>query len=399
MVNFRYCCIMLIRSKANSELAKKLSSNPAVALLGPRQVGKTTLAKEFIANQDAIYLDLESPEDTARMADAEAYFRSNNQKLIVIDEVQRMPELFPILRSVIDRDRRNRRFLLLGSASPKLLARSSETLAGRISFLELYPFHITEISPLDDFNKLWLRGGFPSFYLSQTNEESFEKRLDFLTTYIERELPLLGLNMPVRIVRNAIQMLTQLNGNIFNISSLSKSLAIDQRKTKELLDYLENSFLIRSIQPFFLNISKRLVKSPKLFFRDTGLMHAAAGIENKHELDGYLYRGASFEAFVIQQIIAAIKPTITPYFYRTHDGTELDLLLVKGNLPLLGIEIKTNNAPKIMRGTSIASSDLGNIPILIITPSLNEPYPRTNNQMIIGMQDLIDYLARYGLIS
>lgn len=390
---------MLIRSKANSELAKKLSSNPAVALLGPRQVGKTTLAKEFIANQDAIYLDLESPEDTARMADAEAYFRSNNQKLIVIDEVQRMPELFPILRSVIDRDRRNRRFLLLGSASPKLLARSSETLAGRISFLELYPFHITEISPLDDFNKLWLRGGFPSFYLSQTNEESFEKRLDFLTTYIERELPLLGLNMPVRIVRNAIQMLTQLNGNIFNISSLSKSLAIDQRKTKELLDYLENSFLIRSIQPFFLNISKRLVKSPKLFFRDTGLMHAAAGIENKHELDGYLYRGASFEAFVIQQIIAAIKPTITPYFYRTHDGTELDLLLVKGNLPLLGIEIKTNNAPKIMRGTSIASSDLGNIPILIITPSLNEPYPRTNNQMIIGMQDLIDYLARYGLIS
>lgn len=389
---------MLLRAKANSELSKKLTSNPAVAILGPRQVGKTTLAKEFMANKEAIYLDLESPEDAARLIDAESYFRTHQQKLIVIDEVQRMPELFPILRSVIDRDRRNGKFLLLGSASPQLLARSSETLAGRVSFLELHPFHLTEISKLDSFAKLWLRGGFPSFYLSDTNEESFEKRIDFLSTYIERELPLLGLNLPIRIVRNAIQMLTQLNGNLLNIASLSKSLTIDQRKTKELLDYLENAFLIRSLQPYFLNISKRMVKSPKLFFRDTGLLHVAAGVENTDELDGYLHRGASFEAFIIQQIVAVLKPSITPYFYRTHDGTELDFLLVKGNIPILGIEIKTNNAPKITRGTTIASVDLGNIPILIITPSVSEPYQRGENQTIIGLQDLMEYLARYGLV-
>lgn len=389
---------MLIREKANFELNKKLNSNPAVAILGPRQVGKTTLAKEFMANKDAIYLDLESPEDAARLADSELYFRTHQEKLIVIDEVQRMPELFPVLRSVIDRERRNGKFLLLGSASPQLLSRSSETLAGRISFLELHPFHISEISTLDSFSKLWLRGGFPSFYLSETSEDSFEKRMDFLSTYIERELPLLGLNLPTRIVRNAIQMLTQLNGNLLNISSLSKSLTIDQRKTKELLDYLENAFLVRSLQPFFLNISKRMVKSPKLFFRDTGLLHATAGVESPGELDGYLYRGASFEAFVIQQIIAVIKPSITPYFYRTHDGTELDLLLVKGNSPIIGIEIKTSNAPKITRGTTIASQDLGDIPILIVTPSVNEPYQRADKQTIIGLQDLIEYLAKHDLI-
>lgn len=389
---------MLIRAKANFELNKKLSTNPVVAILGPRQVGKTTLAKEFMVNQGAIYLDLESPEDAARLLDSESYFRTHQQKLIVIDEVQRMPELFPILRSVIDRDRRNGRFLLLGSASPKLLARSSETLAGRISFLELHPFHLSEIPPLDSFTKLWLRGGFPAFYLCKNNEESYEKRTDFLSTYVERELPLLGLNLPIRIVRNAIQMLTQLNGNLVNIASLSKSLTIDQRKTKELLDYLENAFLIRSIQPYFLNISKRMVKSPKLFFRDTGLLHVAAGVENTDELDGYLYRGASFEAFVIQQIIAVIKQSISPFFYRTHDGTELDLLLVKGNSPLLGIEIKTNNAPKITRGTSIASTDLGNIPVLIITPSVSEPYIRNENQTIIGLQDMMEYLAKFDLV-
>lgn len=388
---------MLLRRKASQILEKKLSENPAVAILGPRQVGKTTLAKEFMTNKEAVYLDLELPSDLARLADAESFLIARKDKLIVIDEVQRMPELFPVLRSIIDSDRKNGKFLLLGSASPNLLARSSETLAGRISFLELHPLHLTETHDLDSYRKLWLRGGFPAFYLANNDEQSLERRMDFLSTYVERELPLLGLDLAPRIVRNAIQMLTQLNGNLLNVSTLSKSLGLDQRKVKEMLDYFENAFLTRSLQPFFINISKRLVKSPKVFFRDTGILHAAAGVETSEELDGFLQRGASFEAFIIQQIIGVLKPTITPYFYRTHDGTELDLVLVKGTKPVLGIEIKTSNAPKITRGTTIASEDLGGIPVLIVTPSVETPYPRGMNQSVIGLHDLVESLEKHGV--
>jgi uncharacterized protein len=390
---------MLIRRKASVILDKKLSTNPAVAILGPRQVGKTTLAKSFMENRDAVYLDLESPSDRVRLDDAEAYLLSQQNRLVVIDEVQRMPELFPILRSVIDKNRTNGRFLILGSASPKLLANSSETLAGRIAFLELHPFHLTEIDSLDYYERLWLRGGFPSFYLAENETDSFEKRIAFLATYIERELPLLGLQIPIRTVRNAVQMLIQLNGNLLNVSELSKSLGIDQRKVKELLDYLENGYLTRSLQPYFLNINKRLVKSPKIFFRDTGLLHAAAGVETLSELDGFLHRGGSFEAFVIQQIIAILKPSITPYFYRTHDGTELDMVLVKGSSPVLGIEIKTSNAPKITRGTTISSDDLGGIPILVVTPSVGEPYIKSDKITVIGLRDMEEYLKGHNVLD
>jgi uncharacterized protein len=390
---------MLIRRKASVILDKKLSTNPAVAILGPRQVGKTTLAKSFMENRDAVYLDLESPSDRVRLDDAEAYLLSQQNRLVVIDEVQRMPELFPILRSVIDKNRTNGRFLILGSASPKLLANSSETLAGRIAFLELHPFHLTEIDSLDYYERLWLRGGFPSFYLAENETDSFEKRIAFLATYIERELPLLGLQIPIRTVRNAVQMLIQLNGNLLNVSELSKSLGIDQRKVKELLDYLENGYLTRSLQPYFLNINKRLVKSPKIYFRDTGLLHAAAGVETLSELDGFLHRGGSFEAFVIQQIIAILKPSITPYFYRTHDGTELDMVLVKGSSPVLGIEIKTSNAPKITRGTTISSDDLGGIPILVVTPSVGEPYLKSDKITVIGLRDMEEYLKGHNVLD
>lgn len=216
-----------------------------------------------------------------------------------------------------------------------------------------------------------------------------------MTSYIERDLPLLGLSLSPRTLRSAVLMLVQLNGNLLNISELGKSLGLDQRKVRELLDYLENAFLIRLIQPYFLNISKRLVKSPKIFFKDTGLMHAAAGVETTHDLYGFLHRGSSFEAFVIQQVISSLQPSVSPYFYRTHDGTELDLVLVKGNTPVLGIEIKTSNAPKITKGTALAAADLGNIPVLIITPSVQEPFFRAENQKIIGLQDIFSELAFY----
>lgn len=386
---------MIQRVQALKIAERKLKSNPALGILGPRQIGKTTLARAIMEGREAVYLDLESPSDVIRLTDAENFLLSQSEKLIVIDEVQRMPELFPILRSVIDRNRKNGKFILLGSASPHLLARSSETLAGRISFLELQPFNLMEVPVHDISTKLWLRGGFPGFYLNGTDEESFENRLDFMTSYIERDLPLLGLSLSPRTLRSAVLMLVQLNGNLLNISELGKSLGLDQRKVRELLDYLENAFLIRLIQPYFLNISKRLVKSPKIFFKDTGLMHAAAGVETTHDLYGFLHRGSSFEAFVIQQVISSLQPSVSPYFYRTHDGTELDLVLVKGNTPVLGIEIKTSNAPKITKGTALAAADLGNIPVLIITPSVQEPFFRAENQKIIGLQDIFSELAFY----
>ncbi len=386
---------MLRRKHALETLEKKLRSNPAVGIIGPRQIGKTTLAKAAIEGKKAVYLDLESPSDVVRLSDPENYLLSQQDKIIVIDEIQRMPELFPVLRSVIDRNRRSGRFILLGSASPHLLARSSETLAGRISFMELQPLHLTEVPVHDAYTILWLRGGFPHFYLNESDEESLENRLDFIASYIERDLPLLGLSLPPRIVRNAVQMLVQLNGNLVNVSELGKSLGIDQRKVRELLDYLENAFLIRVMEPYFLNISKRLVKSPKVYFKDTGIMHAAAGIETLHELDGFLYRGASFEAFVIQQVVSRLKTSVSSFFYRTHDGTELDLVLVKGNTPVLGLEIKTSNAPKITKGTTIAAADLGNIPVLIVTPSVQDPFFRSENQKVLGLHDLWDELRRY----
>ena len=388
---------MLNRKHAVATLEKKLRNNPAVGIVGPRQIGKTTLAKALMQDKNAVYLDLESPSDVVRLSDPENYLLSQEGKLLVIDEIQRMPELFPVLRSVIDRNRQNGKFILLGSASPHLLAKSSETLAGRISFMELQPLNLNEVPVYDTYTKLWLRGGFPQFYLNESDEESLESRLDFIASYIERDLPLLGLNLPPRTIRNAIQMLVQLNGNLLNISELGKSLGLDQRKVRELLDYLENAFLIRLIQPFFLNISKRLIKTPKIYFKDTGILHATAGVETLHELDGFLFRGASFEAFVIQQVVFWLKTSISCFFYRTHDGTELDLVLVKGNTPIVGLEIKTSNAPKITKGTTIAAADLGNIPVIIVTPSVQEPFFRAENQKVLGLHDLLEELEKYNL--
>lgn len=390
----------MLQRKGVIEMAKrKLRGSPVLCILGPRQIGKTTLAKALIENQEALYLDLESPADMVRLSDPESFLLSQSNKLVVIDEVQRMPELFPILRSVIDRNRENGKFILLGSASPHLLAKSSETLAGRVSFMELQPLNLTEVPIHDTYSKLWLRGGFPHFYLNESDEESFENRVDFLASYIERDLPLLGLQISPRILRNALLMLVQLNGNLLNISDLGKSLGLDQRKVREMLDYLENAFLIRLLPPYFLNISKRLVKSPKVFFKDTGLLHASASVESLINLDGFLHRGASFEAFVIQQVISVLKTTVSTYFYRTHDGTELDLVLVKGSTPVLGLEIKTSNAPKITKGTTIAAADLGNIPVLIVTPSVQDPYFRSPNQKVLGLHDLFEELRAYALIE
>jgi len=391
---------MNIERQIIQQIIWRLNSIPAIALLGSRQVGKTTVAKQIQSSidQECIYLDLESFEDVNKLNMPESYLNERADKLIIIDEVQRMPELFPLLRSIIDKNRRNGRFILLGSASPELLTKSSESLAGRISYFELNPFAYAEVSSHCSFQKLWLRGGYPEMLLATDDNVSYQNRIDFIQTYLERELPLLGLMVSPVLLRNLLQMISHMHGNILNYSDLSRSLGVDIHSIKRYLDYFEHSYLIRRLQPYYLNVSKRLVKSPKIYFRDAGLFHAITGIKNMEDLEGYYQKGNSWEGFVIQQIIAQLKPDVTPYFYKTQDGSELDLVLVKGNRPALGIEIKYSNAPSLTKGNTISSQDLGNIPILIITPSVNEDYQLGESKTVTSFANSFVHLKRLEFI-
>jgi hypothetical protein len=391
---------MELPRKISSSLVRYLANFPCVALIGPRQVGKTTAAKMLQPqlDQETIYLDLESDEDLQKLTHAEQYFNERQDKLIIIDEIQRNPQLFPLLRSVIDRKRTNGRFIILGSASPELMAKSSETLAGRIAFLEIHPFVYPEISNKFLFDGLWLKGGFPEIFLQQDLQMSYEMRLQFIQTYMERELSILGLSASPVVLKNLLRMVAHSQAQILNYSEISKSLGVEVNTVKRYLDYFEQAFLIRRLQPFAANSRKRIIKSPKIFIRDTGILHALFNIETKEDLDGFIGKGSSWESFVIQQVIALLKPGVTPFFYRTQDGTELDLVLVQGLQPILGIEVKLSNSPAISRGTTLASQDLGNIPILLVTHSVSEDYNANANITVTSFERVFDHLRNKQLV-
>ena len=383
-----------------TELIEQVSDMPAVAVLGPRQVGKTTLVKilETRLSKKVIYLDLESNQDRNRLQDAELYLSERQNELIVIDEVQRMPELFPLLRSLIDRHRIAQRFILLGSASPELLQKSSESLAGRITYLELQPLHWGEVSSTVSYQQHWLRGGYPEMLLASSDKASNRRMSDFISTYIERDLPLLGLPASSVVIRNLFSMLISVHGNLLNTADLSRSLALSSPTVHSYLDFLENAFIIRRLQPYYININKRLTKSPKLFIRDSGMFHALADISDSEALVGSLLVGSSWEGYVIQQIIAQLSYNIRPYFYRTADGSELDLVLVRGANPVLGIEIKYSNSPKLSRGNYIALQDLGDIPLLVITPSATD-FKMAENVEVCSLLTLNEHLRDRKLIA
>ena len=392
--------IMELQRVISSTIQRYLDSFPCIALLGPRQVGKTTTVK-MLQNQltkESIYLDLESDEDVQKLTFAEQYFNERQDKLIIIDEIQRNPKLFPLLRSVVDKKRTNGRFILLGSASPELLAQSSETLAGRIAYVEMHPFVYPEISNQFIFDGLWLKGGFPGIFLQNDLSLSFEMRIQFIQTYLERELPVLGLSASPVVLKNLLRMLAHAQAQVLNYSEIAKALGVEVNTIKRYIDYFENAFLVRRLQPYFTNSKKRIVKSPKIFIRDTGILHALFNIENKEDLDGFIGKGNSWESFVVQQIIAILKPGVTPYFYRTQDGTELDLVLVKGVQPILGIEIKLSNAPNLTKGLTIASQDLGNIPIFVITHSVSEDYNHNTNTKVTSFERIFNHLKAYNLL-
>lgn len=375
------------------ELGKRLSAFPAVGITGPRQAGKTTLAKTIAERYDkeTLYLDLELPSDLARLQNAELYLKEHVDKLIIIDEVQRKPELFPLLRALIDQNRQASRFLILGSASPELLMQSSETLAGRISYLELSPFHVREL-PEADINKHWLRGGFPQALFAPEEEYAFQWLVDFINSFIERDLPQFGLNAPSRTLWTLLQMLSSVHANVLNQSMLANAIGLSSPTIARYLSYLERAYFIRFLQPWHININKRLVKSPKVFFQDSGVLHSISGINNMGQLLGNPIAGASWEGYVVQQIIANLPQHVFPYFYRTKEGSELDLVLIKGNKAIMAIEVKMSSSPSLSRGNRIALEDVGRPPLYIITPNAGD-YPLEEN---IRVCDMLSFWKYFG---
>lgn len=349
----------MIPRRRLSTLTVALAESPAVALLGPRQVGKTTLALEVAKSRPSVYLDLESDADRAKLADPALYLAQHTDKLVVLDEIQRVPELFRALRGLIDAGRREGRgkgrFLVLGSASIDLLKQSSESLAGRIRYLELAPLDAGEVGARH-LDALWLRGGFPESLLADSDAVSLRWRADFIRTYLERDIPQLGPRIPAETLRRLWTMLAHQQGGLLNAAALARALAVDGKTVASYLDLLVDLLLVRRLSPWHANVRRRLVKSPKVYVRDSGLVHALLGIADREALLAHPVAGASWEGMVIESLIAAAPPGTEAYFYRTAAGAEIDLLLrIPGRRKPWAIEVKRGLAPKLERGFHLAA--------------------------------------------
>lgn len=363
---------MIIRT-LQPRLLETLAYSPATALLGPRQAGKTTLALESAqaSNSSFIYLDLESEQDRAKLEQAELYLGDHLDKLVILDEVHRVPGLFPVLRGLIDRNRRAGRragqYLLLGSASLDLLKQSGETLAGRIAYLELPPFNLLEAQQ-HGAEKLWVRGGFPESLLAANDGGSLRWRQDFIRTYLERDIPQFGPRIAAETLRRFWIMLAHHQGGILNTAQFARNLGVDAKTAAAYLDLLVDLLLVRRLPPWHANLGKRLVKSPKVFVRDTGLVHALLGIPDKESLLAHPVVGHSWEGFVVENLLNCAPDGVQGYFYRSSGGAEVDLLLAWPNGDLWAIEIKRSLSPKVERGFHSACADLKPVRKLLIYP-------------------------------
>jgi uncharacterized protein len=382
----------MIQRELTGRILKLLGKFPSVAILGPRQIGKTTLAKNLIPkiNRETVYLDLELPVDFNRLSNPQVFFENNAEKCIIIDEIQRMPDLFPVLRAVIDMQRVPGRFVLLGSASPDLLKKSSETLTGRIVYTELSSLLISEVGDPDKFIKLWLKGGFPEPFLSEDKEFQFEWFQSFIRTYIERDLPLLGLRSNPVLINRLLNMLSQSQGMLLNLSGLSKSLGVSIPTLSKYVDFLKMSFILRRLPPWFSNIKKRLVKTPKVYIRDTGLLHHLLGIENFNFLMGHPIVGFSWEGFVLEQVINSSKPGFNFSFYRTSQGAECDLVISKGLDIRACIEVKFTESPSTTKSFTTSIQDLNSKKNFIIVPKCPSPYELKEGIIVCEPNQFID---------
>jgi predicted AAA+ superfamily ATPase len=344
-------------------VSQLLDEFPAVGVLGPRQIGKTTLAHQVAEARpaDSVYLDLESPADLAKLQDPEAYLEGHPGKLIILDEIQRVPGLFMILRGVIDRRRRqgyrNGQFLVLGSASLDLLQQSSESLAGRIAYVELPGLTVTEVAATER-DRLWLRGGFPDGFLAGSDAASLRWRTNFIQTYLERDIPQLAPRLPAGTLRRLWTMLAHQQGGQVNVAQLSASLDVTAPTARRYLDLLEELLLVRSLRPWSGNVGKRLVKTPKVYIRDSGLTHALLNLTTLDDVLGHPVAGGSWEGFVVENLLSCLPDGATPWFYRTAAGAEIDLVLEFGPTRRWAIEIKRSGAPKVSKGFYLGCQDI-----------------------------------------
>jgi predicted AAA+ superfamily ATPase len=385
----------MIERHLRARLIEALDSTPAVALLGPRQVGKTTLAHEIGDGRPSIYLDLESHSDRAKLSDPEAYLAAHEDQLVILDEVHRAPELFQQLRGLIDRGRRRGkmagRFLLLGSASMDLLQQSGETLAGRISYLELGPFNALEI-PRGSLDTLWARGGFPSSFLATRDGASLRWRQDFIRTYLERDIPQFGPGLPADTLRRLWTMLAHNQSELLNAAKLARALGIDGKTVARYLDLLVDLLLVRRLPPWHRNEGKRLVRSPKVYVRDSGIVHALLRLASLEDVLGHPVAGGTWEGMIIESLLAASPDGTHASFYRTSAGAEVDLVLELPGNQLWAIEIKRSSAPKVERGFRQACEDLAPRRRFVVYNG-TEHYPLNPDTDALGLTQMVDLLS------
>lgn len=387
----------MIERRLLTTLKQRLREAPAVVLLGPRQVGKTTLALSLGLKEGAVYLDLESEQDLARLAEPEMYLADHLARLVILDEIHRTPGLFPVLRGLIDRARRegkrNGLYLLLGSASLDLLKQSGETLAGRVSYLELSPFDVLETSTnekkaaVSSRDRLWLRGGFPDSYLAADDAASLRWRQDFIRTYLERDIPQFGPRIAAETLRRFWIMLAHGQGGQLNIAQLARSIGVDAKTAASYIDLLVDLLLVRRLPSWRTNVGKRLVKAPKVFVRDSGLVHTLLGITDRDALLSHPVVGASWEGFVIENLLAVAPDGVEGFFYRASGGAEIDLLLNFPDGRLWAIEVKRSLAPRVERGFHSACNDLEPARKFVVYPG-TETYPLGDDIQAISLPSL-----------
>ena len=385
----------MIARRLLTHLHKLLAEYPAVALLGPRQVGKTTLAFEIADAEDAVYLDLESPADRARLTDPDLYLADYEDRLVILDEVHRLPGLFQSLRGLIDRGRRRGkragRFLLLGSASMDLLRQSGETLAGRIAYLDLGPFDALEVGGTD-FDALWVRGGFPDSFLAADDDRSLTWRENFIRTYLERDVPQFGPRIPAETLRRFWIMLAHTQGGILNAAALARGLGVDNKTVSRYLDLMVDLLLVRRLTPWRRNVGKRLVKSPKVYVRDSGIVHALLGLGSKEDVIGHPVVGMSWEGFVVETLLSVAPNRAEGTFYRASGGAEIDLILTLPGREPWAIEIKRSLDPRPRRGFHSACQDVRPEAKFVVYPG-NERFKIAEDIEVVSVIDLASEVA------
>lgn len=368
---------------------------PAVAIFGSRQSGKSTLVKMLTEKiKPFVYIDLQNYEDLNKLSDPNLFFETNRDAVICLDEIQLVPHLFSVLRSAIDKHRNNGRFILLGSASQALIQQSSETLAGRIGLIELSPFLVIELNkePEYSLNRYWLRGGYPESYLSQTDADSMLWLENFIRTYIERDIPQLGFQIPALQLRRLLMMSAHNQGQLLNASKLGEALGLTHPTIRRYIDLLEQTYILRTLQPFEANVKKRLVKSPKVYVRDSGILHRLLMISDFNSLMGNPVFGASWEGLVIENVIVNM-PDWTPFFYRTANGNEMDLVLIRGNRKI-AIECKASSSPQLTKGWWDALNDINPDNAFVIAPISGSAYQINKQVTVASLMDSLNLMKQ-----